>query len=181
MTPKMQDTKAMESYGEILEMTLLDDRQAVLPRMEQAYKDIIKRYPDAYLAQESYWRLVLLHLEQYNPPRVDKADAYYREFLDKYPDSKIKVVLDDTLVRYYHNNGIWDRLLDVTTPYVRKYIDKGVLKTPMFMYFYSEAKFNLGDKAEAKKGYRIVLKHFPGSTEAKLSTKRLKSIAKQTN
>lgn len=176
LSSQEQNALAMVEYERILDMTVEKGKRNVLPEMEESYRNVIARYPDAYLAQESYWWLILMNLEDYYPPRIERAEKYYEEFLKKYPDSSVKLLLDDTLARFYYRSNIWDRLLKICSSYVRKYTETGELRTPMFMFFYSEAKFRLNDLKEAKKGYKIVVRRFPDSTEASLSRQRLEEI-----
>ncbi len=71
---------------------------------------------------------------------------------------------------------LWGNLIGICSSHIREYIETGELKIPMFMFFYAEAKMSLGDLEEAEKGYRIIIRHSPGSTEARLSKKRLDKI-----
>jgi tetratricopeptide (TPR) repeat protein len=148
----------------------------VLPQLEESYKDLIARYPDAYLARESYWRLILMNLEDYYPPRIEKAEQYYEEFLEKYPGSKMKTILEDAMARFFYKRRLWENLISICSSHVSEYIETGDLRIPMFMFFYSEAKLNLDDLKEAEKGYKIVIRYSPDSTEARLSKKRLDEI-----
>ncbi len=173
LTVKEQNELAMKAYNDILDMTIENRKRDILPELEVAYNDLISRYPDSFLAQESHWRLISMNLVDYPSPRIDVAEKYYDEFLQRYPGSKMKMILDDTMARYYYRNRLWDRLVKKCSSYVRDYVSTGKINTPLFMFLYSEAKFNLGDPVEAEKGYKIVIHHFPGSTEASISKERL--------
>ena len=174
-----QDKQALQTYSEILEMTVDADRMSILPQMEEKYLQIIREQPDSFLARESYWRLISMSLEDYYPPRLQRAEGYYAEFVKRYPDDRLRMILDDTMVRYYYKHKMWEALLGQTARHAAQYVKTFKLRTPMFVFLYSEAKFNLNDLKEAKKGYRIVLKHFAGSTEGRISRDRLKEISRR--
>lgn len=173
---QVQDEMAMAEYEKMLDMTIEQGKRNVLPQLEESYKNLIASYPDAYLAQESYWRLILMNLEDYSPPRVEQAEQYYEEFLKKYPGSRMKTILEDAIARFFYKRRLWGNLIGICSSHVREYIETGELRIPMFMFFYSEAKLNLDELKEAEKGYKIIIRHSPGSTEARLSKKRLDEI-----
>jgi len=176
LTPEEQNNLAMAEYERLLNMTVEKGKRNVLAELEESYRNIIAKYPDAYLAQESYWWLILMNLEDHSPPRIERAESYYEEFRKKYPDSTMKVVFDDTLGRFYYRSNLWDKLIKISHSYVKKYIETDELPTPLFMFFYSEAKYKTDDLKEARKGYRIVINRFPDSTEAAIARERLDEI-----
>ncbi len=183
-----QEKKAFEIFQKILELAENTDRMTVLPKIEAAYGDIIEKYPKASIHQESYWRLMSVYLNDYNPPVFGKAESLYSEFLKNYPNSTLKNMIDDNLSNSYYSNAKWEKLLKFHTPVVKKFIElssekqsleKENLSRPQEMFMYSEAKFNLGDLTEAEKGYRIVIALFPGSKESAVSKERLEEINKR--
>lgn len=176
---KVQEESSLEIFKGLLDLTYEAERDEILPHLEVAYAKIIDEYPDASLAQESYWRLISLNLKDYEPPRVEKAESLYRQFTQRYPDSPIKYAVDDTLLRFYYATDTWERIIRISTPYVKEYIDTGNLKYPYFLFLYSEAKFNIGDLKEAEKGYRIIQQNVPDGQEAKISALRVKEIHKK--
>lgn len=173
-----QEKKSWESYEDILNMTIGAKRRTILPKLELAHRKLIEEYPDSYLAHESYWRLITMNLNDYTPPRVEKAEQIYKEYLERYPNPKLKYPIDDTMARFYYRSNLWKKLLGFCTPYIRKYIKTGELKGPLYLFFYTEAKFFLGDFKEADKGYRTIKRLFPKSQEARISEKRLKEVRK---
>jgi hypothetical protein len=91
--PTEQKEQAYEIFKEILVLSDSPDRQRNLPEIKQRYREIINKYPDVGLAQESYLRLVLLAKEEKNESGNKEAEQLYQEFLQKYPDSKLKKVI----------------------------------------------------------------------------------------
>lgn len=178
MSVKEQDQRAEEIFSAILEMTAERDREDIIPQMEHEYMKIIDRYPDSGLAQESYMRLINMNLQDYLPPRLKQADILYQRFVTKYPNSPIKTSIDDNVMRFYHRNRLWNRLLISTSQYVRDFIDTENLRYPLFLFFFTEARFHLGDQIEAEKGYLIIKELKPGTLEARISADRLKEIEK---
>lgn len=171
-----QTALSQKAFEDILEITMTEGKLNSLPKLEEAYNKIIELYPDTFYAQESYWRLIILNLEDHYPPKPEKAEAYFREYLQKYPQTSLKHVVADTLARFYYSNKEWQKLIDVSSPYISEYIKTGQMNTPLFLFFYSEGKFFLGDYVEANKGYRTLMRVFPGSHEARISERRLEEI-----
>ncbi|TAL22013.1 MAG: hypothetical protein EPN94_11950 [Nitrospirae bacterium] len=174
-----QEKKVNELFGRILGLTEeAADRQSILPQMEALYDEIINNYPDAALVQEIYWRLITLLVDEFKPPKTDKAERLYKDFLRKYPDSTLSGNIEQVLGQFYYTNKMWDSLLRMFTPHVKKFIATGKLDSPYHLFMFSEAKFNLGDFIEAEKGYKIVMEFFPKTGEGETSKNRLEEIKK---
>ena len=174
-----QEKKVNELFGRILSLTEeAEDRQAVVPKMEALYYEIINNYPDVPLVEETYWRLIALSLGDLKPPKVDNAERLYKDFLRIYPRSTLTFNIEQALGQFYYANKMWDRLLRIFTPYVKKFIATGKLDRQYHLFMFSEAKFNLGDLIEAEKGYKIVIEFFPKTAEGETSKKRLEEIKK---
>jgi TolA-binding protein len=178
--PKEEELKSLDRFMEILNLVeSAPDRKAVLPEVEKAYIGIIKEYPDTPLAQESYWRLIMIYINDYSPSDYEKAESCYHEFLDKYPQSPLQYFVEEALGARYYRDAMWKKLLLVSTPAFKKYIDQGKSSTPSLMSMYAEANFNLGNFKEAEKGYKIVMDLFPKLNESKKSMARLEEIGKK--
>ena len=171
-----QNKEALKAFEKILQISESTDRSNVLPQLEAAYFDIIKRFPEAYLTQESYWRIMLIYLTDYNPPAFVKAEALREEFLKKYPESKLRDLIDSTLAEGYYNHAQWDKLLKFYAPSIKKSIETGKFTKVADIFMYAEAKFRLNDLAEAEKGYKIVVSTFPAAKESAVAKKRLEEI-----
>ncbi len=175
--PKEEELKSLDRFTEILNfIESAPDRKAVLPDVEKAYIGIIKEYPDTPLAQESYWRLIMIYINDYSPPDYEKAESCYHEFLDKYPQSPLQYFVEEALGARYYRDAMWEKLLWVSTPAFKKYIDQGKSSTPSLMFMYAEANFNLGNFKEAEKGYKIVMDLFPKLNESRKSRARIDEI-----
>jgi len=174
-----QEKAAFELFEKILSLTEeAKSREAILPQMEALYEEIINNYPDVPLVEESYQKIIAMDIEEFNPPKVDKAERLYQDFLKKYPDSSVKIYIEQTLGQFYYKNKMWDKLLRIFIPQIKKFIQTGKLENPYYMFMYSEAKFNLGDFVEAEKGYKIVIEFFPRTKEGETSKNRLEEIKK---
>jgi len=132
-----------------------------LEQMIALYEQIINSCPDVPLAQESYWRLIEISFKDFNPPKKDRALSLYKEFRTRYPDSPLRNVVEATLRRLLYLHEYWNDLVVLTSPNTEDFSDPKALKSPLPMFFYSEAKFHLKDLNEASKGYRAILKYFP--------------------
>lgn len=162
LAPKEEESKSLELFTEILELVeSTDDRKSILPMIEERYDKIIRQYPEAPLAKESYWKLITIYVEDYSPPDYDRAERKYNEFLAKYPQSFMEGFIQDTLGNSYYKNAEWNRLLKLSAPAYQEYIEKGKEPRASSIFMYSEANYNLGNVEEAEKGYRIVTKLFP--------------------
>lgn len=179
MSQKEQDTRALEIFEQIAEVFSESDRKTAVPKAEVLYLRIINEYPDATLGQESYWRLILICLRDYDPPRYEKAEGYYREFMKKYPRSPLRREIEDSISKSLYADSKWDKIIVFYTPAVKRYIETGKLDRPHDIFFYAEAKLNLGDLVEAEKGYKIVISLFPTSREGTIAAKRLDELVKK--
>jgi tetratricopeptide (TPR) repeat protein len=180
LTPAEQETESLEVFNKILTISRSsDDRQAMLPEMEETYAQLIKDYPDTPLAQESHWRLIIIYVNDYSPPLYEKAEALYSVFLENYPQSVLRGLIDRTLGISYYKNAEWERLLKFSAPAFKKYTEEGKDPRPFLVLMYAEASFRLGNFEEAEKGYKIVIEHFPELNENKRAKARLQEIRKK--
>ena len=177
MSVREQSEGAIEALEEISRLIESSDRKKILSRIEAAYLDIIKKYPDSLLVHECYTKLMLIYLTEYVPPEQKKAELLYDEFVKRYSDSDERHSVVDILGEIYYRNGEWRKLMQLYSPAIKRFIVKRELASPMAMLMYSEAKFHLGDMDEARKGYNIVIIYFPNSIESSMAKKRLDEIA----
>lgn len=172
-----QAKNALDIFNRILEVIgNAEDRLSVLPEIEGMYMEIVDNHPNLILAEESLWRVITMNIEEYNPPRYERAEKLYQEFRKRHPGSPFNIYLEESFGRFYYSNKMWDKLMRFFTPQIKGFIQTGKLSNPYPMFMYSEAKFNLGDIVEAEKGYKIVVEFFPHTTEGKTSKDRLKEI-----
>ena len=98
LNPRMsvaeQEEQSYFIFEEILALSDRETRQENLPQIRKLYRDIIKKYPDSGLAQESYLRLILIAREEKTAAGDMEAERLYQEFLGKYPNSNLKNVLE---------------------------------------------------------------------------------------
>jgi outer membrane protein assembly factor BamD (BamD/ComL family) len=173
-----QNKLALEAYELILELSASGERKDILQQLENAYYGVISKYPKANLAQEAYWRLIQIYLGEYHPPAIEKAERVREEFVRKYPDSKMKMVIDRSVVDWYLKNAKWDKITAFFAPAIRKSIETGKYNIYEIM-MYTEAKYNLGDMTEAEKGYKIINANFPSTKEGARARQRIEEIGKQ--
>jgi len=177
LSQEEQAKKALEIFNRILDVSQSEDRSKAVNTMVEMYMQIISDYPDAPLAQESYWRIIELYLRDFDPPRVKDSVDLYKVFISKYENSPIHNAIESTIEQYFYKNQMWKDLLSFVSPRVEHFVNTGEIKSPTFMFLHAEAKMNLGDKEEARKAYRIVVRYFPESRDAKIATKRLHEMA----
>lgn len=179
LSQEEQKERAYVKFNEMLEVTKNVRRTTVMDKIEEGYLEIIDKYPDTDLAEESYYRLIKLYNQDFFPARPEDAEEIYRLYFERYSEPKVGELLNDTMARHYFTSEQWVKLLSFVTPYVKRFIETKKLKGPLYLFFYSEAKYNLNVIGEAEKGYRLLIQHFPKSHEARLSGKRLKKIKYQ--
>ena len=97
LSPAEQKEQAYEIFKQILELSDAPERQKNLPQIKELYREIIDKYPEVGLAQESYLRLVLLAKQERTVSGDKEAEELYREFADKYPDSRLRKVIENEL------------------------------------------------------------------------------------
>jgi TolA-binding protein len=180
LTPAEQETESLKTFNKILTISQSsNDRQAMLPQMEEIYAQLIKDYPDAPLAQESYWRLIIIYVDDYSPPAYEKAETLYNNFLENYPRSALKGNIDRTLGLKYYINKEWGRLLKLCAPVFKKYTEEGKSPMPFLIFMYAEANFHLGNLKESEKGFKIVIEQFPQLNENERAKARLEAIRRK--
>jgi len=173
------ETKSLELFAEVLDLVQsTDDRQSVLPKIEERYSKIIREYPDAPLAQESYLKLITIYVKDYSPPLYGKADTLYREFMGKYTNSPVRGNIEETLGNSYYQNAEWEKLLSLCAPSYKDYAQTGKRPRPSLIFFYAEANYNLGNLAEAEKGYRTTADLFPKLGEGRKAQAMLQKMLK---
>lgn len=178
--PTVQETKSLDLFTEILDVIETSkDRKSALPKIEELYSRIIREYPEAPLAQESYWKLITIYVKDYSPPDYEKAEARYKEFVEKYPQSILKGLVQDTIGKSYHKYAQWDRLLELCAPTYKEYIENGKQPRASLLFMYAEANYNLGNIPEAEKSYKIVVDLFPKVREGLKSRAMLEKIEKK--
>ena len=152
------------------------DKKVTLPKMEKLYLELVNDYPDAPIAQESYFKLFELYVKKHIPPQYDKAEDLYSKFAKLYPRSAFKNMVDRTLGIMYYKDREWERLLKLSTPVFMGFVEKGERPPPFMIFSYAESNFQLRDFDEAERGFKILLEEFPDYSENRLSKARITYI-----
>ncbi len=180
--PTKDETESLALFTEVLDLVESSrDRRSVLPRIEEIYIRILNEYPDTPLAQESYWKLITIYVEDYAPPAYEKAESRYHQFLKKYRETYIKDFIEDTLGNSYYKHAEWNRLLKLSEPEFRHYNKTGKKPRASMIYMYAEAQYHLGRYNEAEKAYGIVSEQYPKlivGIRAKAKLKQMKKHRK---
>ena len=170
--------ESLSLFNEILNLPeVAGDREAVLLEKEKLYIRIISEYSEVPLAQESYWRLIMLYVDDYSPPLYEKAESLYLEFIRIYPQSSLKGLIMETLSKSYYKTLEWDRLLSLTGTVFREFTQEGKRPRPLLLFMYAEANYKLGKFPEAEEGFKAMIDLFPNS--GKTAKARLKEISKK--
>ena len=172
-----REAEAFDKFNEILMVARSSkNRESVLPKIEVLYLQLIDEFPDVPVAQESYWKLIEIYVNEYSPPEYQKAEDLYNRFLNNYPQSGLKSIIEKTLALKYYINKEWGRLLDLSAPEYKEYIEDGKPPLPLLIFMYAEANFWLGNYDEAEKSFEIVIEKFPQLNENKRAMDRISHI-----
>ena len=154
--PTEQEKGSLMVFTELLDLIeSTSDRKSILSKIEKLYNKIIRGYPEAPLAQESYWKLITLYIEEYSPPSYEKAEALYNEFISKYPGSVFKGYMVETIGRSYYRNAGWDKLLEICGTVFRVDVEQCKKTRASVLFMFTEANNYLGKMSYAEKGYKI--------------------------
>jgi tetratricopeptide (TPR) repeat protein len=167
-----------KEFIKIYELSQGKDRSANLEQIITLYYRIINQYPDAPLAEESYWHLIKIMLNEFQPARKSEALELYNTFVANSPDSFLINIAADSLMRFYYRNKLWHDLLEMTAPYINEMKTVAVLETPVPIFLYAEASYHLDDLQEAARGYELILKYFPDTLMARITRPRMVEIKK---
>jgi tetratricopeptide (TPR) repeat protein len=171
-----QEKIAMEEFGDMLELTANRSHYEMIDEIEAGYLNIIRKAPDSYLAEESHFRLVIHYFEHPDGPQVEKAEDIYRQYFERYENPKMAFAINTTMARMYFNFKQWEGLSKFMVPFIKKYVETGELRDPLFLFYYSEARFYLEDYEEASRGYRMLIRENPASMELNHARRRLVEI-----
>jgi tetratricopeptide (TPR) repeat protein len=172
-----QKRLARKKFEEILDVSdSSKDKSVTYPKMEKLYLELAEKYPDAPLAQESYFKLIELYVRKHIPPQYDKAEEVYYRFTKAYPRSPVKDLVDRTLGIMYYKDKKWESLLKMTTPIFLNFVEKGERSQPFMLFSYAESNFQLRNFDEAERGFKILLEEFPDFSEKRLSKARITYI-----
>jgi len=172
-----QDKRAFALFQELYDYTAERSRQEAVPRIIETYQAIIRDYPQAGLVQEAYMKLVLIHLEEVDPPDEAQAEAYYGEMRQRYPQSPLRGSIESSMMRYYYRAERWEKLLGISAPLVKKELER---PHRGHLFYYAEANFQLGRSNEAVRAYRLIIEKAPTSSEARFAKRRLQQIREDT-
>lgn len=166
----------MNKFRDILESTRELKRQDAVPLILDGYDEVMEKYPNSYLAEESYYRKMSIYLLENYPPMEEEAEGLFREYFQKYKKPRLGMIMNSELARYYYSRQRWEKLARFTTPFMREYVKSGKYGDTVFLFLYTEAKFHLKDYEEARRGYQIIKKIFKGKRDAKLADQRLEYL-----
>jgi len=181
LSKEEQQKKAIKVFYHIFELSRSKKRAGNLKQIIALYTEIINCYPDVPLAQETYWRLIEMFFREFNPPKKDEALRLYKEYKNRYPYSPLRGKVKGTMIRLLYLNKYWNELLVFTSFCTKDFNNPKKLKSPLPMFYYSEAKFRLNDLKEAFRGYEVIVKYFPDSRMAGTAKKRMAKIKSKKN
>lgn len=149
--------------------------EALVAKKIDLYQRIINRCPDVPLAQECYWHLLDVMMQDVQPPRKEEALRLYADFNRRYPQSKMRSVVSHQLMKGLYQHGQWSDLERIATQYLQttRKRKNGAPSAPLALFWRAEARFSLGEVEAAKKGYGKILQYFPKSLMARVARQRM--------
>ena len=172
----LQQQESLELFKQIYKLSSENSKADQLERITELYLQIIQNCPDAPLAQESYFLLIELFLNDYRPPLKEKAVELFRQFKEEYPHSRSTGVIKYAVAKGFFANNFWQELIQLESSSVKEYFVTGKIDSPLSLFYYSEAKYNLHEYDEAVKGYSALVKNFPDTLIAQTAVKKLAQI-----
>ena len=171
-----QQQEAAGLYKKIFELSLEKNKAGYLEKRTELYGWIIQNCPDAPLAQESYFKLIELFFNEYTPPLKEKATELFAQFKSRYPDSRAVGVVKYAVAKGLFATKSWEDLVQLESSAVEDYFDTGKIDSPLSLFYYSEAKYNLDDFEAAGKGYSALVENFPDTLVAQPAQKKMVRI-----
>lgn len=162
-----QDELAQDTYTDLLEKTARMPRKQKRDIMIEGFRDVISKYPDSSYARESYYHLIRKYLYYFDIPKEKEALEVYRQYFNKYnkPDDKPGMgnTINLEIAKFYYQFEKWDDLVTFTIPFMQEYVKSGKVRDGLYLFYYSEANFNLKDYREALRGYITFSKLYPNN------------------
>ncbi len=179
LSAEEQTRRAQDVFRRILELTGEGERADAIPQMAAGYREIIEKYPRSATVHEAYWRLMLILMNDTQPPAFAEGEALFRDYFAQHPEKARLSAAAAALADGFYRAGLWNELLRFCRPVVKDFIETGALTRPNELFLYAEAKWHLNDAVEAAKGYRIVIAKFPNTPQAAQSARRLAELEKR--
>ena len=160
---EVQEEKAERSFASLLTDTQRMRRVEKRDILIDGFREIIEKYPDSSIAHESHFHLIRHLLYDYEIPREAEAENVRGSYYVKYRHSGLKIAqsLDFEIAKYYYQFRRWNKLVEFTIPYMQEYVDTGRMRDGLYMFYYSEARFNLADYDEALRGFVTFVNMYP--------------------
>ncbi|MEW6217980.1 MAG: hypothetical protein AB1634_00415 [Thermodesulfobacteriota bacterium] len=173
-----QQEEAVSLFGEAFRLATSPERDANIERLASIYRRIIHDCPDVPLAQESSWRLIVLLIRDHEPPRISDALGVYGELLTRHPDTPVRHALDNELGRFLFEKARWTDLATMQRlSGAGEDLGRAQKLSPVMLFYYSEAKWQLGDRAGARPGFQRILEDHPQTVMAATAQERLRPAA----
>ena len=173
---ELQQQESVKLFKQIYKLSSENNKANHLERITELYLQIIQNCPDAPLAQESHFLLIELFFNDYTPPLKEKAADLFRQFKDKYPHSRSMGVIKYAVAKGFFANKFWEDLVRLESSSVKKYFTTGKIDSPLSLFYYSEAKYNLYEFEAAVKGYSALVENFPDTLVTQIAVKKLAQI-----
>lgn len=173
---KVIEQKALESYVELQNLSMTMPQEQYLPRLEEGLKNIMQQYPETYLAEESYYHLINKYLNTFDPPRIEDAEDMYVQYFKAYEKPKLGPAINRIVADFYYTYGHWERLAAFCVPFVKSFLESVGTDDTLYVLYYADAKFNLKDYEEARRGYVYLINRARDQWTIDISNKRLRDI-----
>ncbi len=103
--------------------------------------------------------------------RLDSAIDGFREYLEKYPTANNASEAQFWIGQSYYQKGLFKDALTAYGKLISTY--KGAPEVPDAYYQQGLCYLDLGQRAEARKTFELIVKQFPNSTQALLAAQKL--------
>jgi hypothetical protein len=171
-----QEERAEAKYLDLLESTARMPRKERSDILVEGYKDVIKNYPESSFAEESHYHLIKIYFYNYDAPMESQAENIYRKYFKNYEKPRMSSIINLEMAKYYYQFRQWDKLVTFTVPFLRKYLKTGKIDDGLYIFYYSEAKYQLKEYKEALRGYVTFADKYKENKMEKFIKRRLRQI-----
>jgi len=177
LSPTSQQRLAAQLFEDIYNISG-GTGETIVAQKIALYRQIIDQCPDVPLAEESYWHLLKIMMKDVQPPQKEEALQLYATFNRRYPESRMRAVVSQELMKCLYQQAEWVDLDLIATAclQVATRNQDGASSEPVTVFLHAEAEYNLGKVPAAQAGYAEILHYFPQTRMAEIARARLAAI-----
>ncbi len=166
----------ISSYLGLEPMIQTDDQNSSVPvgvsQVQKPFKPAVKSTPEVKIPADQM--LYDVNMELYRKEKYEEAIAGFKNFLNKYPKSKLADNAAFWIGESHMALKQYEQAILAFQKVIKQY--PGGNKVPNAMLRQALAFYELNDKTSAKLLLRKIIKQYPKSSEAKIARNKLKTL-----